>query len=249
MVATVIATASDRTRVFYLAMGVGLSAIVAAGFGPGYYARLSGAASSAGAAPLPAFVHVHAALFAGWMLLLIAQAGLIARERLSLHRTLGTVSALLLPPMLWLGYRTAVYGAQHGHPFANGKAVDVPFADGYGFLIVPLADLLLFVGFVAAALYFRRRPEWHKRLMVLAVIGGFLWPAITRIPHVVGNLPLMFGVLCVPLAAALLYDLKTRGRPHAANVIGTVAIVASLPLRQAIGGTQAWHDLAVWLTS
>lgn len=242
--ATVVATSSERSRVFYAGTAVLILGIVAVGFGPGYAARLSGAA-----APVPWFVHVHAAVFVGWMLLLIAQAGLVSAGRVDLHRKLGASAAVLVPLMLVLGYWTSIYGAQHNHPFETGKAVGVPFPDSYAFLVVPLGDLAVFAGLVAGALALRRRPDWHKRFMILAAAGGFLWPAITRIPHVVGNTPLMFAVLAPPIVALLVHDFVTRGRPHAATLAGLLAIVGSFPLRIAIGNSAWWHDFAVWLAS
>ena len=95
----------------------------------------------------------------------------------------------------------------------------------------------------------RTAPEWHKRLMILAAAGGFLWPAISRMPHVVGNFPLMFAVMALPIVALLVHDFVTRGRPHAATLAGLLAIVGSFPLRIAIGNSAWWHDFAVRLAS
>jgi len=241
--ATVVATSAQRSRVFYAGVALLLLAIVGTGFGPSYVARIGGADTAA----LPWFVHVHAAVFVGWMLLLIVQASLVSAGRTAVHRRLGALAAVLVPLMLVLGYWTAIHGAQHNHPFSTGKAVGVPFADGYAFLVVPLGDLALFAAMVAAALALRRQPGWHKRFMVLAAAGGFLWPAITRMPHVVGTLPLMLAVLALPVVALLVHDFVERGRPHLATVIGALAIGASFPIRTAIGNSAWWHDLAVQL--
>jgi len=242
--ATVVATSSERSKVFYAGTAVLILGIVFVGFSPGYAGRLAGAA-----APLPWFVHVHAAVFVGWMLLLIAQAGLVSAGRVDVHRKLGASAAVLVPLMLVLGYWTSIYGAQHNHPFETGRAVGVPFPDSYAFLVVPLGDLAVFAGLVAGALALRRRPEWHKRFMILAAAGGFLWPAISRMPHVVGNFPLMFAVMALPIVALLVHDFVTRGRPHAATLIGLLAILGSFPLRIAIGNSAWWHDFAVRLAS
>ena len=245
--AVAVTDAGARKRVFYVGMAVTLLLVVAAGFLPGYYDR------ALGAEPLPGFVHVHAAFFALWMALLIVQAGLVAAERTSLHRRLGTAAALLVPVMLVLGYRTAIFGARRGHPFWSAPDqpppnAALPFADSLAFLIVPLGDLVLFTGFIAAALHYRKRPDVHKRLMVLGTIGGMLWPAVTRVPYIAGNTLPMFGVLIAVLAACLAHDVLTRGRAHIVNVLGATVIIASFPLRRWLGTTQAWHDLAAWLT-
>lgn len=123
-----------------------------------------------------------------------------------------------------------------------------PRPDSLTFLIVPLFDLVLFASFVGAALLLRRRPEAHKRLIVLSGIGGFAWPAITRIPAIAGQPGPMFGVLALLVLALPIHDLVTRRRMHVASVAGVVAIAASFALRRAIGRSEIWHDLAAWLT-
>ena len=175
--------------------------------------------------------------------------GLVSVRRVDLHRKLGTSTAVLVPLMLVLGYWTSIYGAQHNHPFSTGKAADIPFPDAYAFLVVPLGDLVVFAGLVAAALALRRRPEWHKRFVILAAAGAFLVPASTRIAQAVGNLPLMFAVVALPIVAPLVHDVVTRRRPHLATVVGLLVIAVSIPLRIAIGNSAWWHDLAVRLAS
>jgi hypothetical protein len=52
-------------------------------------------------------------------------------------------------------------------------------------MVVGLADILVFGGFVAAGLCYRHRPEVHKRLMLLATVGGLMWPAVFMVKTVV----------------------------------------------------------------
>jgi len=79
-------------------------------FAPGYVAR------AARAEALPAFVHVHAALFSLFMLLVVAQTAFVAADRVALHRKLGLLTAALIPVMLVLGWETMIFGARRGHP-------------------------------------------------------------------------------------------------------------------------------------
>jgi hypothetical protein len=243
--ATVLAPSVARPRgVFYTAMVSALMLVVFAGFMPGYVSRL-GAGE-----PIPAFVHAHAAVFTAFLFVLLSQTLLIGAGRVDLHRRLGIAAAVLVLPMLALGYETAIFGARRGHPFADGAPPpDTAFADGLSFLVVSLGDLVLFAAFFGAALVLRRRPETHKRLMILAALGGFAWPAITRISFVAGMPPRMFGLGALLLLALPLHDLVTRRRVHWATAIGVIVILGSFPLRRAIGGTSAWREIAVWLTS
>jgi hypothetical protein len=218
-------------RLFYTGIVTVLIAVICAGFLPSYVARLEGRE------PIPGFVHAHAAVYALWLLVMLAQTLLIGSRRVDWHRRVGLAAAVLVVPMLALGYQTAIFGARRGPPFADSLA----------FLIVPLGDLVLFASFVGAALLLRHRPEAHKRLMMFAAIGGFAWPAITRIPAIAGQPLPMFGVLALLVLALPIHDLVTRRRVHVASAVGVVAIVASFALRRSISGSESWHALATWL--
>jgi hypothetical protein len=242
--AAVLTPSLARSRsVFYAGMVLALMLIVFAGFMPGYFTRM-GAGE-----PIPVFVHAHAAVFTAFLFVLLTQTLLIGAGRVDLHRRLGIAATVLVLPMLALGYETAIFGARRGHPFADGVPPGSPFADGLSFLVVSLGDLVIFAAFFGAALLLRRRPETHKRLMILAAIGGFAWPAITRMSLVAGMPSRMFGLVALLLLALPLHDLVTRRRVHWASAIGVIVILGSFPLRRAIGASSAWREIAVWLTS
>jgi hypothetical protein len=239
--ATVLDSGTTRPRrFFYTGIVAVLILAVLAGFAPSYVSRIEGAE------PIPGFVHAHAAVFTLWLLVMLAQTLLIGAGRTDWHRRLGLAAAVLVLPMLALGYQTAIFGARRGHPF--NFVPGAPFADSLESLIVPLFDLALFAGFVGAALLLRHRPEAHKRLMILGGIGGFVWPAITRIPGIVGEPLALFGLPALLVLALPIHDLVTRRRVHLASVAGVVAIVASFLLRRAIAGSELWHAVAAWLT-
>ena len=74
-----------------------------------------------------------------------------------------------------VGFITALRAARYG---SASTPQDVP---PLAFMIVPLFDLLMFVILFGAAVYYRRRPAAHKRLMLLTAVN-FLPPTIARIP-------------------------------------------------------------------
>lgn len=236
---------ADR-RWFYPAMAMAASAVVFAGFAPSYYLKpftsLTHYPSGAVISPtLPLFVHMHAVVLTSWLLLLLAQTTLVAAGRTALHRRLGMAGVALVPAILVLGVATAIRGGRDGWNPGG------PFADGLEFMIVGIGDLVLFCGFVTAGLYYRRRREIHRRLMILGTLGGLMWPAITRMPYVAPHTPLMFALLIGLLAAMPIRDYITVRRIHPVTLWGTLAILASFPARQVIGKTAAWHHVAAWL--
>jgi hypothetical protein len=224
-----------RDRTFYTAFSLAAIATVLSGFGPTYYAK-----AYTGAPPISTFIHLHAALFSAWMALFSIQTFLVAAKRTDIHRRLGIFGVVLALATVVAGYGTAVAGAQTGWA---GPGTPRDAAQALRFLVIPLGDLVLFVGFLATALYLRRKPETHKRLMLLAMIGGILPPAFGRLPAQVG-----IGLVLIFLSAGPVYDGIFRGRIHRAYVWGTTLILISLPLRFVIAGTDSWRRFAEWLT-
>jgi len=88
--------ASDR--IFYPLFVAAIWCGVLGGFGPELAQHLRG-----GEAPYPLIVHLHAAAFTGWLLLLSAQVLFIRTGRWQLHRRLGTAAIGLAAVMLFLG--------------------------------------------------------------------------------------------------------------------------------------------------
>jgi hypothetical protein len=108
----------------------------------------------------------------------------------------------------------------------------------------------MFVVLFGGALYYRRQPATHKRLMLLTAIN-FLPPAIARIPvpalQTLG--PLWFFGL--PTVLILLW-LTLDGRSHGLNRValaGALLLLASYPLRLVILASDAWLQVAGWLTT
>ena len=187
------------------------------------------------------FVLLHVVVFSVWMVLFFVQASLIAAHRTDLHRRLGMVGIALIGAMLALGIVTGIEGAR------NGWNPGGPFRDSLAFFVVAFRDMVNFGGFAAAGIYYRRRPDVHRRLMLLATTGGLLWPAITRIQPIQGRLPLMYAVLIAFLAASPVRDLIMHRRANRVDVVGALIILATFPLGVVIGNSDRWHDFAAWL--
>jgi hypothetical protein len=119
------------------------------------------------------------------------------------------------------------------------------------FLVVPFFDMLLFAGFVGTALYYRRRLETHKRLMLLAAATP-LTAAIARIPlnFIATGGPLaFFGLTDLCLIAFVVIDSIKHRKLHPVFLWGTIIFIASQPLRLLLSGTNVWLHFATWLTA
>lgn len=233
--------AGTHDRVFYSAMSVAMALTVLIGFAPTYYWRLLGEAPMAtfSGKPMSTVVHLHGALFTGWVLLFIVQTALVAAHRVRLHQKLGIAATVLAAAMIVVGVSTALGAA------AAGSAP--PGVDPLAFLAIPMFDILLFAGFVTAAVLLRRKKEAHKRLMLLAYIS-IIVAAVARVPGILPLGPLVFfGLAFVFLALGILYDVFSRRRVHPAYIWGGSILVLSVPLRLFLSGTPAWRRFAEWL--
>ena len=238
MLATPALTRRRRERWFYLGMSIAIVITVFAGFAPTYYLR-----PYFNAAPLIPLLHLHGLVFTSWIVLFSVQTTLIATHRTDLHRRLGIAGGLIATLMVVIGFSTAIIRATQG---VTGPGGPSPLS----FLVVPLGDMLVFAILVGAGFYFRRRPDVHKRLMMLATIS-ILAAAVARLPFaIMQSGPIaFFGFTDFFILACVVYDLITLRRIHRATALAGLLIVASQPLRLMIGGTQTWLTIATWLTS
>lgn len=209
-----------------------------AGFARTYFLRPFLPASTQPLALTP-LIHLHALLFTGWVLLLLAQGRLVATKRIRLHRRLGVAGAAMAGLMVVIGTLTALYGVVRGV---------APFGiDPRRFMIVPLFSILLFVVFVIAGVRTRRDAQSHKRWMLLATIA-ILPPAIARWVLLLGlGPPVVFAVATLLLVPIVGWDLKTRRRLHPVTLWGGLLLVVSGPLRLALSRTDGWLAVSNWL--
>jgi hypothetical protein len=223
-------------------MAIAMAIVVFVGFGPTFYLRpfVAHRPTVSGATGLSALAIVHGVLFSAWVVLFIVQTALVASHRVSVHRRLGVAGAGLAAAMVLVGISTAIASA------ARGGAP--PGVDPLTFLAVPLFDMVVFPIFVVAAVLKRRDREAHKRLMLLAYIT-IIVAAVARWPGVLPYGPFVFfGLGFVFLLLGIVYDLVTRRRVHPVYMWGGALLVASVPVRLVISGTEAWRVFAEFVT-
>ena len=226
-----------RERWFFSGMAIVMTRVAIIGFAPTYYLK-----AHFGTPALSPLLHWHGVAFTLWMVLLVVQTSLIAGGRVALHRQLGVAGVLLAVAMMILGGTVAITRAQQG-------VLGVPGVPPLVFLAIPLAALVVFPVLFGLAIYFRRRSDIHKRLILIGTVE-LITAAIARLPGVglIGP-PAFFGAANLFVIAIAIYDWRTRGRVHPATIWGGLFLLASQIGRLAISGTQAWHSFAVWLTS
>jgi hypothetical protein len=218
-------TGSGENRLFLVAHGV-LLAVVLLGFARTFYLRPWLARN-----PIDTALVVHGAVLTSWFALAFAQAFLAATRRRSQHRRIAWLAAAVVPAVVvssaWINTRLAaqIHSAQDPeNMFVWGNYM----------------SLVAFVGLVVAAVAARRRPDAHRRLLLMASIA-IIGPAFARFAFwpvvglgVAGAPPFAIGGMLALLALAIAYDRRTRGRVHGATIAGVAAILGTLVFAVAV---------------
>jgi len=196
-------------RRFYTLVAVAAALVVFVGFARTYYLK-----ELFGTRSLPLLLHVHGLVMTLWFVLFLVQVRLVAAYRTDLHRRLGVFGALLALLGVVIGATTIIVRAKPhfrpGHSLAG--------------LAFQLSILLVFAVLVAAAIVFRRRSDFHKRLMLLASVS-ILMPAIVRIPlrFIQGNALVGFGLIDLCVLVPVAFDTIKNRRLHPAFGWGRAA--------------------------
>ncbi len=236
-------TPAQRSRNFDRKAAVACLAILAiailAGFGPTYYFKL---ASALGEYRLS--THLHGLVMTAWVLVFAAQIYFVRSKKILLHMRLGLAAIGLAVAVVVVGFIVAIQAARLGSP---SSPADIP---PLSFLIVPLGDILIFALLFAAAIYYRKVPANHKRLMLLTAIN-FMPAAVARIPipelQALG--PLWFyGFPDLVFLVLIAIDTWWNRKLNWAFAIGGLLLIASHPIRLMLSGTEAWLSIARWLT-
>jgi hypothetical protein len=209
--------------------------VIFAGFARTYYLK-----GMFGTPELTTLKHVHGLVMTAWFTLFLVQVRLVASGRTALHRKLGVAGAVLAALVVVVGTTTALVAAKNGA---------TPGPPPLVFLAIPLGDMVVFATLVSAAIRYRKRADFHKRLMLLASLG-IVTAAVARIPLdflQAGGLPAFFAVTDLLLIGCIAFDSVKNRRMHPAFIAGIAFIVGSQVARFLVAGTPQWTRFAQWL--
>jgi hypothetical protein len=229
-------------RYFYVAMAVLLAAVVGYGFSHTIEENLLHPSF-----PRPAVLYVHAAVFGGWMVLLLVQTSLVAVARKTAwHRRLGWLGVALGCAVPVLGTISALRMTRLRYGFGD--------IDDVAFLILALSDMAVFAALFGLAIALRgREPEAHRRLMLMAT-ALICVAALTRFPP---WLPApedqgawaYYAYADGLVALGILRDGIVVGRLHWVYRRVFPAVIALQAVANAVYMTRpaAWMNVALWL--
>ena len=219
-------------RIYYTGMTLVIFVVVFAGFSPSFYLAPYFERPALTLAPI-----LHGVVNSAWLVLLVGQSVLVARGNLALHRRLGQLG-MVLAALVFVG---GVAMSLRNVNIATAAGGDVR-----PFMIIPFGDAMLFGALVLAAFWYRRKPEYHKRFMILANLN-LVAPAAARFtPLQAIPGPYYFWIFVDLLVlAGPIYDLTRGRRLHPAYLWGGLALMISQPLRVWLMFSPAW----LWFVS
>ena len=220
---------------FYVGITLLVTAIAFVGFWPTYFGPLF-----TGTVDKLPVIHVHAAVYVGWLALFIAQAWFAATRRMDLHVRLGNFGIGYGVLVIVMGVTAAIWMFAVRLRAGN-------FDDAAGRLVAPLMDMVFFAPLFAAAVRLRRKPEPHKRLMIVATTV-LLIAAVGRMTFLGRPWPVLL-VWSSPLLLGAVYDVVRRRAVPWIYLLGVAVIATRLFGTAPVRDSAAWHEFATWLAS
>jgi len=141
------------SRYFYFCTSLVMAGLVVWGFSHTVDAQLLHANP-----PRPLLLWFHGSVFTAWIVLFITQSALVRVRKVSIHRALGWFGAALAATVVVSGFIVSVVMLRFDITVLHRKTVA-------SFLSVLWCDMIIFGACMALAIYFRKRPEYHRRLI------------------------------------------------------------------------------------
>jgi hypothetical protein len=223
---------------FFLYLTMVFLPIAIAGFSTTFFLPLARGTFSA-----PPIIHVHGALLFGWLIFLIAQASLIQTRNALIHRRVGWAGAALCAAIVVSGILVGAFATRRDLAAGGDDWL-------LGSFVNTVLEMILFGSLVGAAIINRKKPEIHKRLLVVATIS-ILGPAWLRFRHFMPFVPDPFvtfsfiadSVLLLPIA----HDWISYRKVHPVYIWigGGVVVIHAVELL--VMESDLWLQLGRWL--
>jgi len=183
----------------------------------------------------PFLLYIHVAIFSGWVIYFILQSALIRKRNVRLHRRLGWFGAGLGAAIPGLGIATAI-------TMARFRVSNFHVTHVESDLIAQFFDMIAFTIPFALAIHWRKKPEFHRRLILIASCA-LTSAAFGRFPT--HFLPALFAYLGVDalILLGVARDVLLNRRVHPVYVYGFPSLVLGQTL-VVYAGTHDWRYLS-----
>jgi len=187
------------------------------------------------AIPRPRILYVHAAVFSGWLVFFLFQSILVRTHHVRWHRRIGWFGAGLGAVIPVLGTATSIVMARFNAAQLHQSRVEQD-------LMIPLWDMVAFTTAFGLAILWRKRPEAHRRLVLVATCV-LTAASFGRFPAYLLNPVFFYAGVDVLVGLGVLRDVIVDRRVHPVYLVA----LPSLMLGQTIVIYTNTHDLHYWL--
>lgn len=156
--------------------------------------------------PKPLVMWIHAVVFSAWVLFYMAQSALIRAGKIRLHQRMGWFGAVLGTSLPIFGTVTTVLMRRFDMQYGDLRSIAPN-------LTVGLMDMVSFTVPFALAVFWRRKPERHRRLILVATCT-LTAAAFVRFPPFFHPWPWYHLGVDFLIVVAMMRDLIVERRIH-----------------------------------
>ncbi len=221
---------------FFLIIGfIGLLAILI-GFLKPFIIPLSEGSFNA-----PTIVYIHGIIAFLWVLLFTIQSNFILTKRYKTHKTLGYLGVIIASGAAITIVPVGLYAVEKELKIGLGETA-------ISGIIGNCTTAVMFGSLVFAGIYYRKKPNIHKRLILLSTIV-LLWPAWFRFRHYFPSIERPDIWFAVVLADSLiiiswLWDKIANGKIHPVLLFVGTAIIFEHVLEVVMFDSKGWRIIA-----
>jgi hypothetical protein len=187
------------------------------------------------APPRPLVLYFHAAVFSFWVVFFILQSSLVRTGNVRVHRIMGWFGLALGIGIIVLGVSTAV-------TMARFDLVQLHALKARWRMIVPLFDMVCFTPTFLLAIYWRRKPQLHRRLIFIATCG-LTAAAWARFPENILPHNMLYAGVDLLILLGVARDLIVERRIHTVYQYALPLLI----IGQSIVVYTRSHELHYWL--
>ncbi len=230
--------ARKKPSFFWVISIVGLAAVLI-GFSTTFLIPMKNGTFSA-----PWQVHLHGMFAFAWIFLFVIQTSLIHFQKYRIHQVLGILGILV-------AFGTAITMVPVGL-YAVHKELNQGFnPTAVSGLLGIISSGIMFLAFVLAGIWNRKKPQVHKRFMLLATIV-VLWPAWFRFRHFFPNVPNPEIWFALVLADSLIiiswiWDKYKNGRIHPVLLYYGSFVILEQTFEVLAFDSKPWRNAALWV--
>jgi hypothetical protein len=221
---------SGIEKYFYFLMSLVIVAVIAYGF-----SFTIGKNLIHPAVPRPWILYVHATVFTSWLVFFVVQSTLVRSRKVQWHRRMGLFGVALGTLIPIVGVSTAVAMGRF-----NTMSLHATHAESD--LIIPLFDMVCFTSTFPLAVCWRKKPELHRRLMLVATCA-LTAAGFGRFPEQILPGYLFYAGVDLLILFGVARDLIVNRTVHSVYL----RVLPLFILGQTIVTYIAYHNVRIWL--